>query len=128
MTDQTDPRATIDAYVSAFNSRDRATWVGLFTADARHEDPVGQPLNIGHEAIGAFFDTVGAMGQVSLTQPRPPIVAGAEALVFLTAVTAAEGMTITVPTIVDHMVFTDDGHISSLRAFWDADSIETTPT
>ena len=32
--------------------------------------------------------------------------------------------TITVPFIVDHMVFADDGRITSLRAFWDSDSIE----
>ncbi len=115
---------TIGTYVEAFNARDRARWVGCFADDARQEDPVGQPANIGHDAIGHFFDGIGAMGQVTISQQRAAILTESEAIVFLRAVTRSADATITVPFIVDHMVFADDGRITSLRAFWDSDSIE----
>lgn len=125
MADQTTMRSTLDAYVESFNGRDRARWVELFSADARQEDPVGAPVNVGHEAIGAFFDALEGMGTITLTQPRPPILSEAEALLFLSAVTHTDGLVITVPFIVDHIVFDESGYMTSLRAFWDSDAIET---
>lgn len=120
-----DVRSTIDAYFSAFNARDHDRWVSLFTEDARQEDPVGQPVNIGHEAIAAFFDLIGTFGTVTIAANRAPIVVGNEAMVFLNATTQTDTGRVRVPYIVDHMTFNDDGLITSLRAFWDNDSITT---
>ncbi len=125
MADPTPISDTLDRYVETFNSRDRQGWVSLFTNDARQEDPVGQPANIGHDAIGAFFDMVGSFGTVSIEMTRPPIVMGSEALMFLKATTVIGEDRVVVPTIVDHVVCADDGRIASLRAFWDQDSIGT---
>ena len=127
MADPTTMRSALDAYVESFNGRDRARWVELFAADARQEDPVGSPVNVGHEAIGAFFDAMEGMGRITLSQARPSIVSESEALLFLTAVTRTNGLVITVPYIVDHIVFDDSGHMTSLRSFWDSDAIETAP-
>lgn len=126
MAEPTTMQSTLDAYVESFNGRDRARWVELFAADARQEDPVGSPANVGHEAIGSFFDAMEGMGDITLTQPRPPILTDSEALLFLTAVTRTNGLVITVPFIVDHIVFDDSGHMTSLRSFWDNDAIQTT--
>ena len=120
-----DVSSTIDAYFSAFNARDHDRWVSLFTQDAHQEDPVGQPVNIGHEAIGAFFDLIGTFGTVTIEANRPPIIVGNEAMVFLNAATQTDAGRMRVPYIVDHMTFNDDGLITSLRAFWDNDSITT---
>ena len=120
-----DVHSTIDAYISAFNAQDHDRWVSLFTEDAHHEDPVGQPVNVGHEAIGAFFDLIGTFGTVTITANRPPIVVGNESMVFLNAVTQTDSGRIRVPYIVDHMTFDDAGLITSLRAFWDNESIVT---
>ena len=125
MPDPTAMRNTLDAYVESFNGRDRARWVELFAADARQEDPVGSPVNVGHDAIGAFCDAMEAMGQITISQVRTPILSESEALLFLTAVTRTNGLVITVPFIVDHIVFDDSGHMTSLRSFWDSDAIET---
>jgi steroid delta-isomerase len=125
MADPTTLRNALDAYVESFNDRDRARWVGLFAADAHQEDPVGSPVNVGHDAIGTFFDAMEGMGQITISQTRPPIVAETEALLFLTAVTRTNGLVVTVPFIVDHIEFDEGGHMSSLRSFWDTDAIET---
>lgn len=126
MADPTTMHSALADYVESFNGRDRARWVELFAADARQEDPVGGPVNVGHEAIGTFFDAMGDMGKITLTQPRSPIVTESEALLFLTAVTQTNGLVVTVPFIVDHIVFDDSGHMTSLRSFWDNEAIETT--
>ena len=65
------------------------------------------------------------MGDITLTEPRTPIRTDSEALMFLTAVTRTNGLVITVPFIVDHIVFDDSGHMTSLRSFWDNDAIQT---
>ena len=36
---------------------DRDGWVGLFTADARVEDPVGSRPHVGYDEIYRFYDT-----------------------------------------------------------------------
>ena len=60
-------RDTISAYVKHFSAGDTDAWVSLFTEDARQEDPVGQPANVGHDAIRTFFENVKALGPATLT-------------------------------------------------------------
>ena len=85
-------RATIDQYVVRFSAGDAAGWVALFADDARQEDPVGAPVNVGHDAIGAFYETMLALGGPQLSFVREPIILGNEAVVFLQAV-SGEGPT-----------------------------------
>ena len=127
MTDPADIRTTLSSYCDSFNARDRQRWVELFTDDANQEDPVGDPVNVGHEAIGAFFDQIGVFGTVTISQTQPAIVTDHEAIMFLSADTDMGGSKIQVPLIIDHVVFTDDARISSLRSFWDKESIATIP-
>ena len=112
------PRATLDAYVATFSAHDKEAWLALFTEDATDEDPVGSPVNTGHQAIGAFWDGVHAMGDLSLEVTDEPIVLGQEALLFIRVVIAGQERT-GVPRIVDHIRFAEDWRIQSLRAFWD---------
>ncbi len=49
--------AAVERSPDAAAARDRAGWVGLFTADGRIEDPVGSRPHVGHAQIGRFFDT-----------------------------------------------------------------------
>ncbi len=111
-------QATLDQYVATFSSHDRAGWLSLFTEDATDEDPVGTPVNTGHEAIGTFWDNTHALGDLSLEVIDEPIILGHEALLFIRAVIAGPEPS-GVPRIVDHIRFADDGRIQSLRAFWD---------
>ncbi len=49
--------AAVERSPQAAAARDRAGWVGLFTADGRIEDPVGSRPHVGHAQIGRFYDT-----------------------------------------------------------------------
>jgi steroid Delta-isomerase len=120
-------RLTIDDYVKHSCAGDMDGLVSLFTEDARQEDPVGQPPNVGHEAIRGFFNNVKAVGPMDMSLAREPIIIGNEALVFLTVVSRVGDQDVTVPFITDHMTFADDGRIESLRAFFDPATISMSP-
>ena len=49
--------AAVERSPQAAAARDRAGWVGLFTADGRIEDPVGSQPHLGIAQIGHFYDT-----------------------------------------------------------------------
>lgn len=49
--------AVVEQSPRAAAAHDRSGWVGLFTADARIEDPVGSRPHIGAAQIGRFYDT-----------------------------------------------------------------------
>jgi len=49
--------ATVARSPQAFTVHDRDGWVGVFTADARVEDPVGSQPHVGYEQIYRFYDT-----------------------------------------------------------------------
>jgi steroid delta-isomerase len=120
-------RATIDAYVKHSCAGDMDGLVSLFTEDARQEDPVGQPPNVGHDAIRGFFDNVKAVGPMDMSLARDPIIIGNEAIVFLTVVSHVGDQDVQVPFITDHMTFADDGRIKELRAFFDPTTITMGP-
>ena len=119
-------RATIDAYAKYSTAGDIDGLLSLFTEDARQEDPVGQPANVGRDAIRGFFENVKSVGPMELSLARDPIIIGNEAIVFLTVVSHVGDQDVRVPFIADHMTFSDDGRIASLRAFFDPSTIAMT--
>ncbi len=120
-------RATIDAYTKFSTAGDLDGLVALFTEDAVQEDPVGQPPNVGHDAIRVFFQNAQSVGPMELSLAREPIIIGNEAIVFLTVVSHVGDQDVHVPFITDHMTFDDDGRIRSLRAFFDPTTITLQP-
>lgn len=128
MADQATIRATIDHYVEHFSAGDRDAWVALFTDDAQQEDPVGTPMNVGHDAIGGFYDTmVSGFGVPKLALSTEPIIVGDEAMVELNVVAGSGEGRVRIPRIIDHMTFAADGRIAALRAFWDPTTITPDP-
>lgn len=129
MADADQILATIEQYAARLGAGDREGWVSLFTDDARQEDPLGSPVNEGHEAIGGFFDvTSSLLGPPQMTvHDGYPIVIGNEAVVGFQVVAGSGAERIRIPLIVDHMTFADDGRISELRAFWDPASMIPDP-
>lgn len=112
-------RRTVEAYCAAFSRRDRDAYVGLFADDAWIEDPVGSPRLEGPEAIGGFFDQSSGMADsIELRQTGPVRVAAGECAFPMQARPDIGGTTFVVD-IIDVMTFTDDGHITTMRAFWD---------
>ena len=115
-------RALLERYARGMEERDRDLWVGCFAEDAVQEDPVGTTPNVGHEAIGRFFD--GQTIPVTMTISQDPLVVGNEAIVFFSVVADIDGTKVTNSRVVDHIVLTEDGtRFQSLRAFFDPDDM-----
>lgn len=110
-------RAIADAYVDAYNRNDKDAVLALFRADATFEDPVGTPVRVGREAIGAFWDETHALAKIEL-EPKQVIVCGNE-LVMVFAVHTTFGDSTMDLDVVDLLVVDDDGQVRGLRAFWD---------
>jgi steroid delta-isomerase len=108
----------LERYCAAMTSQDRETWLDWFTDDARQEDPVGAPVNIGREAIGKFFDE--NVTDLTLSVTAPPIVIGNEVIAFLRVDIMMGDQKMELPRIVDHILLNDEGtKFASLRAFFD---------
>jgi steroid delta-isomerase len=118
MATKEEVRALLERYAAAMMQRDRDAWVGCFAEDATQEDPIGTPPNVGHEAIGRFFD--GQTIPVTMTLDGDPLVLGNEVLAFFSVTAEIDGTTMANPRVVDHIVLTEDGtRFQSLRAFFD---------
>lgn len=108
----------LERYCAAMTSQDREAWLDCFTHDARQEDPVGAPVNIGREAIGKFFDE--NVTDLTLSVTAPPIVVGNEVIAFLRVDIMMGDQKMELPRIVDHILLNDEGtKFASLRAFFD---------
>ena len=93
----------------------------LFTDDGELEDPAGSPPRIGRDGLAAFWDEIhdGKRHDAERTvrMVQGPLVCGLEAAwAFELRLPHAER--IGVVEIIDQAVFTDDGLIRRLRAFW----------
>lgn len=105
-------------YCAAMTNQEREAWLDCFTDDARQEDPVGAPVNVGREAIGKFFDE--NITDITLSVAAPPIVVGNEVIAFLRVDMTMGDQKMELPRIVDHIVLNDEGtKFASLRAFFD---------
>ena len=112
-------RATVERYTQVFSAGDKEGYVGLFADDASLEDPVGQGVHTGREAISAFWDQTRQMtAEIELVITGPVRVAGNEAA-FPGEARPLLGEDRMVVPIVDTLSFDDDGKITQLRAFWD---------
>ena len=108
----------IERYCTTMSNQDREGWLDCFTDDARQEDPVGAPVNVGREAIGKFFDA--NIADITLSVAAPPIVIGNEVLAFLKVDIMMGDQKMELPRTIDHIILSDDGtKIASLRAFFD---------
>lgn len=108
----------LERYCTAMTKHDRETWLNCFADDARQEDPVGAPVNVGREAIGKFFDD--NIADLTLSVAAPPIVIGNEVLAFFRVDIEMDGQKMELPRIVDHILLDETGtKFSHLRAFFD---------
>ena len=56
--------AVVERSPAATDVHDRTGWVGMFTSDARVEDPYGSRPHVGLDEIGRFYDTFIAPRQI----------------------------------------------------------------
>ncbi len=107
--------------LTAAAARDRSGWVGLFTADARVQDPVGSTPHRGHVALGRFYDTF--IGPREIThQVETDVVVGATVVRDVTLeIQMASALTLRVPTYIRYDMRTDGDQlkIAALSAYWE---------
>lgn len=107
--------------LAAAGAHDRGGWIGLFTADARVEDPVGSAPHRGHVALGHFYDTFIGPRVISF-RPDTDIVVGTTVIRDLELeIQMAPTLTMHVPTYIRYDLRGDGDElkISALSAYWD---------
>jgi len=110
-------QAAVEEYVAAVGRQDLEATLALFAEDARQEDPVGTPANVGRDAIRSFFEKA-YRGSFTTTLTGPLLVTGDHAAVHFTIEVPTGGDPLVV-RIVDMIRFDDDGLIADLRAVVD---------
>ena len=109
--------AAVRQYVDAVGRQDLEATLAVFAEDARQEDPIGSPANVGRDAIRAFFERA-YRGSFGTTRTGPLLVTGDHAAVHFTIKVPTEGDPMVV-RVVDLIRFDDDGLIAELRAVVD---------
>ena len=110
---------TVNRYIGLVAKGSADDIVELYADDATVEDPVGGEVHIGRQAIHGFYAAVeNVERECELVTLR---VAGNEAaFLFRLTVTAGEHRMRIEP--IDVMVFGDDGKVTSMKAYWSAES------
>ena len=112
-------KAQLAAYLEGWRTNNKDHWLGLFTDDAKLEDPVATPAHVGKEAIAEFWDRVHQMPMNFFPEMQRAVVCGNEGMLLFRMVTRAEGGPGIAMEIVDIFTFNDDGLITELKAYWD---------
>jgi len=113
--------AAVELSPQAFMAHDRDGWVGVFTTDARVEDPVGSQPNVGYEQIYRFYDTFIGPRDIKFHRDLD-IVFGTVVLRDLELeVSMGSTVTMYIPAFLRYDLREANGHwrIAELRAYWE---------
>ncbi|AFL87411.1 ketosteroid isomerase-like protein [Terriglobus roseus DSM 18391] len=106
-------------YFAAIRAMDVERCVAVFAPEAEQHDPVGTPVNVGHEAIRAFFTGIfTGFKTVGLTEDLVFVNGNSAAAKWTGKGIAHNGKSATFEGI-DVLDFNEDGKIVQARAFWD---------
>jgi steroid Delta-isomerase len=114
--------AAVNAYGAAYAARDRAGFLAAFSPDAVQVDPYPAPANVGHEAIGGFFDNAMNMGPDLTLNVERTIVCGDTAAVDFNVRLTSGGMRVGFSG-VDVFTVNDAGLITNVMAYWDPSTV-----
>lgn len=110
-------RALVESYAAAWARNDRDGWLATFAPDATQEDPIGEGVRRGHDAIGEFWDRAMQGRDRVAILPRAIHVTGGEAAMEWRII-ARRDDEFTMFDGVDVFTFTDEPLIASVRAYW----------
>jgi len=111
--------AAVHKYVEAFDKQDMDIIRDIYAADARVEDPVGSEAHEGIEAICKFYEMgLNAGGKLLLT--GAPRCAGRSVAFPFTF-----SMGDMVIEIIDVFEFNSEGKVSSMKAYWGQDNMQS---
>jgi hypothetical protein len=113
--------AVVERSPAATDVHDRTGWLGLFSADARVEDPYGSRAHVGIEEIGRFYDTFIAPRQILFHRDVDLAVGPAVVRDLMLEIVMAAGVTLNVPMHLRYDLRPVDGdwQIERLRAHWE---------
>nr|WP_280493380.1 nuclear transport factor 2 family protein [Nocardia asiatica] len=115
--------AVVREYVSRLTTGTSTEIAALYAEDATVEDPVGGEVRRGRDALAAFYGPLDAVdNSAELLVIR---VSGSSAAFHMRVTTTTHEQVIIVEPI-DVMTFDADGHITSMRAFYNPADIVTT--
>jgi steroid delta-isomerase len=116
--DHADMVKVVEAYVSAYNSKDFEGVLSLYADDATMEDPVGAPPATGKDEIRALYKMGFDMGISVELDGR--VRTAAEFAVFPLCATSEQGKLY----IVDLFEFNEEGRVVRMRAFWSPENLD----
>ncbi|OBA88624.1 transporter [Mycobacteriaceae bacterium 1482268.1] len=113
--------AAVERSPAATDVHDRSGWVGIFTADARVEDPYGSRPHTGTDEIGRFYDTFIGPRQIIFHRDVDVAVGRAVVRDLVLEIVMAAGVTLDVPMHLRYDLSLVDGEwaIERLRAHWE---------
>jgi steroid delta-isomerase len=112
-------RRVFERYCELVSAGDADAVAQLYAADAVVEDPVGSEPHRGRDAIRAFYRA--SAGSVTLELEGRVRVAGSHGAAAMVARPKADPQ-VRVETL-DVMTFDDEGLVTTMRAYWSADTI-----
>lgn len=118
-------RATLEAYIRAWATNDKALLLSIFDDGCILEDPVGTPAFSGHDGLSRFWDFAHQDTGRQLTPALEEIRINADQGVMRFVMQVRDeakkaGMNL---SIIEHIAFAPDGRIRHLRAFWDETNV-----
>lgn len=112
-------REVVEAYVDRVGNGTSAEVLALYAEGATVEDPVGTEVRTTREQIAEFYGSLDGLEQeTTLIEAR---IGGGQAAFLFRISTKVGDQTYTMAPI-DVMTFDDDGLITSMKAYWDADT------
>ena len=113
--------AVVERSPQAVTVHDRDSWVGVFTTDARVEDPVGSQPHVGYEQIYRFYDTF--IGPRDIKFHRDLDIVFDTVVLRDLELEVSMGSTVTmyIPAFLRYDLQEANGHwrIAELRAYWE---------
>ncbi|WP_241383585.1 nuclear transport factor 2 family protein [Rhodococcus sp. CH91] len=117
-------RATVENYVKAIATGTVDDVLALYAEGATVEDPVGTPVRTTEAEIREFYGMVEPLTQ---TGGVVTLKIAQNNAAFLFRLVTHLGDQDLVMEVIDVMTFDDDAKITSMRAFWSEEDMQSTP-
>lgn len=113
--------AAVERSPQAVTVHDRDGWVGVFTADARVEDPVGSRPHVGYEQIYRFYDTFIGPRDIKFHRDLDIVFGTAVLRDLELEVAMGSAVTMYIPAFLRYDLREANGQwrIAHLRAYWE---------
>lgn len=113
--------AAVERSPQAVTVHDRDSWVGVFTTDARVEDPVGSQPHVGCEQIYRFYDTFIGPRDIKFHRDLDIVFDTVVLRDLELEVSMGSRVTMYIPAFLRYDLRETNGHwrIAELRAYWE---------